>query len=79
MVKAAPKHYPQMTMVVLEDGGMYIECELTDPPSQAGRSVDVFFTAADVTELAIRATRVARGRMHPDVGTERRESLWRYP
>jgi len=69
-MRAKPKRrFAELATIGFEDGAMWIECELMAPPSMAGRSVDVYFDPAEVTELLLDARRAAvRGRSNSEVG-----------
>jgi hypothetical protein len=46
--------YPRIaTIPTRDEEGMVIECEVTNPPSQKGRTVYLFVPAEDVTDMLL--------------------------
>lgn len=77
-MRAKPKrHYGgDIAAISIGDGQLWIECELTEPPSQKGRSVDVYFDPDDVTKLVVAARSAAIAARSKPIATE---SQWRNP
>ena len=60
---AVPKRWfysDEVKTVPQPGGGFWIECEITQPPSSAGRNIDVFIDPETVTSLLLAARDEAR-------------------
>lgn len=47
----AGKLRPSTVIPLHDDGGLIVQCKVWDPPSLAGRTVDVFFPASVVDDM----------------------------